>query len=150
MAWLAAGKDLGVASLQGEQSDGLKLCVVQGGWCSPPDGRQSRMHSKTEADSLQVHRVLGRSLSNVQCLLVVYNSFSGMQCAAQAAAQEAEHLQQQEEALQQKISRAEEQMAQAAQASNKLEEVEQVCCTDMLIKLPDQVPLYGILTRVWS
>ena len=64
-----------------------------------------------------------------------------MQCAAQAAAQEAEHLQQREEALQRQISHAEEQMAQAAQASKKLGEVEQVCHADMLIKLPDQAPL---------
>ena len=76
----------------------------------------------------------------------MYKSILGMQCAAQAAAQEAEKLQQQEEALQHQISRAEEQMAQAAQASTKLEETEQVCHCDMLINLPDHIPLWGITT----
>ena len=68
---------------------------------------------------------------------MVYKSILAMQCTAQAAAQKAEKLQQQEDALQQQISHAEEQMAQTAQASNKLEETEQVCHSDMLVQLPD-------------
>ena len=99
------------------------------------------MHIKMEADSLQASPVFSRSFSSVQHLLVMCNvrghrannackSVLGMQCAARAAAQEAEDLQQQEDALQQKIRRAEEQMAQAAQASTNLEETERVCCNE--------------------
>ncbi len=99
-----------------------------------------------EADRLQASPMFGRSLGNVQHLLMVYKSILGMQCAAQAAAQEAEKLQQQEDALQRQISRAEEQTAQAAQASTKLEATEQVCQFDLRIKLPDKVPLWGINT----
>ena len=99
-----------------------------------------------EADSLQASPVFGRFLSNVQHLLVVYKSVSGMQCAAQAAAQKSKKLQQQQEALQQQISCAEEQRAQAAQASTKLEEIEQVCHFHLLNKLADQVCLWGIIS----
>ena len=96
-----------------------------------------------EADNLQASPVFGRCLSNMQHLILMYNRILGMQCAAQAAAQEAEQLQQREEALQQEISRVEEQLAHTAQASTKLEETKQVCQSYMLNKLRGHVSRWG-------